>query len=169
MLQWHIAPSGDPRDSKTHRDKYRCFRVTRRGRSALQGKIQATFLSWVNTSACTGACPGHLYHTFWPDVCGCITISGTKGGVLICYRDTMGVPLAKKIRVLTTVSVGHVPITEGTTKPPTSNNLPQNARRPHHFGPTCTFQGHFILWVPGSKFAGAGSRRLFSLPIWGLT
>ena len=72
-----------------------------------------------NTSTCTGARPGRLYHTFWPDVCGCIIISGTKGGVLICHRDMMGVPLAMKIGVLTTTSVGHVPITGGTTEPPT--------------------------------------------------
>ena len=100
-----------------------------------------------------GLCPSRLYHTHWPDICSCITISGTKGGVLICHRNVMRVPLAMKTRVLTTISVGHVPITEGTTKPATSNNLPQNARRPHHFGPTCTFQGHFILWVPGSRFS----------------
>lgn len=56
-----------------------------------------------------------------------------------------------------------------TIELPSSNNLPQGASRPYHFGPTCTFQGHFILWVPGSRFSGAGSSRLFSLLIWGLT
>ena len=115
------------------------------------------------------ACPGRLYYTFWPDVCDCMTISGTHGGVLICHRDTMEVPLVMKNGVLTTMSVGHVPITGGTTEPSTSNNLPQGTSRPHHLGPTCTFQGHFILWIPRSKFPGAGSRRLFSLPTWGLT
>ena len=131
--------------------------------------MQAVFLSWVNTSTCIGAYSSCLYHTFWPDVCECITISGIKGGVLICHRGMMGVPLAMKIRVLTTVPVSHVPITGRTTEPPTSNNLPQGASRPHHLGPTCTFQGHFILWIPGSRFLGAGSRRLFSLPTRGLT
>ena len=92
-----------------------------------------------------------------------------RGGVLICHRDMMRVPLAVKTGVLTTMSVGHVPITGGTTEPSTSNNLPQGTSRPHHLGPTCTFQGHFILWVPGSRFSEAGSRRLFSLPTWGLT
>jgi len=139
------------------------------GRSALQGKIQTVFLSWVNTSACTQACLSHLYHTLWPDICGCITISGTKVGVLICHRDVIRVPLAIKTRVLTTMSLGHVPITKGTIKSLTSNSLPQSASRTHHFSPTCTLQSHSILWVPGSRFSGAGSRRLFSLPIWGLT
>ena len=106
-----------------------------------------------------GHAPAPLYHTFWPDVCSCITISGTKGGVLISHRDMMVVPLAVKIGVLTTISIGYAPITGGTIEPPTSYNLPQGASRPHHFGPTCTFQGHFILWVPRSKFSGAGSRR----------
>ena len=125
--------------------------------------------NWVNTSSCIGACSGHLYHTLRPDICSCTSISGTKGGVLICHRNVMGVPLAVKIRVLTTISVGHVLNTRGTTEPSTSNSLLQGASRPHHFGPTCTFQGHFILWVAGSKFSGTGNRRLFSLPIWGLT
>ena len=35
----------------------------------------------------------------------------------------MRVPLAMKTRVLTTMSVGHEPITGGSTEPPTSNNL----------------------------------------------
>ena len=148
---------------------YRCFRGPRRGRSALQDKIQAIFLSWVNTSACTGACPGHLYHTFWPDVCGCISISGTKGGRPDLPQGHDGVPLTMKIGVLTTISIGHVPISGGTTEPPNSSYLPQGSSRPHHLGSTCTFQGHFILWIPRSKFSGAGSRRLFSLPIWGPT
>jgi len=146
----------------------KCFRGTRRGRSALHGKIQAVFLPWVNTWACTGACPSRLYHILWPDICSCITMSGNKRGALICHRDMIRVPLAMKTRVLTTRSVGQVSIAKRTTEPPTSNNLPQGASRPHHFGSTCTFQGHLILWVPGSRFSGAGSRRLFSLPIWGL-
>jgi len=74
-----------------------------------------------------------------------------------------------KTGVLTTMSAGQVPITRGTTDPPTSNNLPQGASRPHHFGPTCTFQGQSVLGVPGSRFSGAGIRRLFLLPIWGLS
>ena len=98
-----------------------------------------------------------------------MTMSGTNGGVLICHRDMMGVPLVMKTGVLTTMSISHVPITRGATEPPTSNNLPQGASRPHHLGPTCTFQGHFILWVPGSRFSEAGSRRLFSLPTQGIT
>jgi len=109
------------------------------------------------------ACPSCLYHTFWPDVCGCITISSTKGGVLICHRNMMGLLLAIKIGVLTTISIGHVPITGETTKPAISNNIPQGACRPNHFGPTCTFQGHLILWVPVSKFSGAGSRIFHSI------
>jgi len=36
----------------------------------------------------------------------------------------------------------------------------------HQFGPTCTSQGHFPLWVPCSKFSGAESRRLFIVPTW---
>ena len=68
----------------------KCFRGTRRGRSALHGKIQAVYLPWVNTWACTGACPSRLYHILWPDICSCITMSGTKWGVLICHRDMMG-------------------------------------------------------------------------------
>ena len=114
--------------------------------------------------------------TSWPPVphflAGCLRLHNNirhQRSVLICHRDVMGVPLAVKIGVLATTSVGHVPITGGTTEPPISNHLPQGASRPHHLDPTCTFQGHFILWVPGSKFSGAGSRRLFSLPIWGLT
>jgi len=39
--------------------------------------------------------------------------------VLICHRDVMGVPLAVKIGVLATTSVGHVAITGGTAEPPT--------------------------------------------------
>ena len=127
------------------------------------------FLSWVNTSACTRACPSHLYLTLWPDIWGCMPVLGTKVVVWICNRDMIKVSLVMKTGVLTTISAGHVPITGGTTDPPTSNNLPQGASRPHHFGPIWTFQGHSILWVLDSGFSGAGSRRLFSLPIWGLT
>ena len=61
------------------------------------------------------------------------------GGVQICHKDVMRVPLAMKARVLTTVSVGHVLIIRGTTESPTSNNLPQGASTLHHLGPTCTF------------------------------
>ena len=95
-----------------------------------------------------------------------MTISGTNGGVLICHRDTIGVPLVIKTGVLTTMSIGHVPITGGTTEPPTSNNLPQGASKPHHIGPTCTFQAHFI---PFYSLPSAGSRRFFLLPTWSLT
>lgn len=147
-------------------DRY--FRGTRRGRSALHSKIQALFLSWVNTSACTGACPCCLYHTLWPDIWGCIAISGMKAEVLICHRDVIKVPLEMKTWVLTTMSAGHVPITVGMSDPPSSNNL-QGASRPHHLCPTYTFQGHSIFWVPGSRCSGVGSRRLFSLLIWALT
>ena len=83
--------------------------------------------------------------------------------------DMINVPLAMKTGVSTITSVGHTPITEGFTDPPTSNNLPQGARRPHHFGPACTFQGHFTLCLPGSRSSGAGSRRLFIVPTCGLS
>lgn len=45
----------------------------------------------------------------------------------------------------------------------------QGASRPHFLDPTCTCQGCFILCVPDSMFAGAGSRRLFIVPDWGFT
>lgn len=68
--------------------------------------------------------------------------------------------------MLTTISTGHEPINKRTTDLPTSSNLIQGANRPHHFGPTYTFQGQTILWIP--RFSGTGIRRLFSLPTWGL-
>jgi len=80
--------------------------------------------------------PGHLHHTLWSNVRGCITIPGTKGEVLICHRDMIKVPSAMKTGVLTMMSVGHIPITGGTTDPPDSSNVPQGASRPYHFGPT---------------------------------
>lgn len=129
------------------------------------------FLAWVNTSSCTGVWPRHLYHILWPDIWDCVCILSTKGGVQGCQRDMIKVPLGSlvmKTWVLTMMSAGHVPITGGTTNPQTSNNFPQGASRPHQFGPTCTFQGYSILQVPGSRFSGAGSRRLFSMPIWDL-
>lgn len=64
----------------------------------------------------------------------------------------ISVPTAMKNRVLTTVSVGYVPNTGGTTKTPTSNNLPQGESRPHHFGPTwrsttaVLFYGYWVLY-----------------------
>jgi len=67
------------------------------------------------------------------------------------------------------MSAGRVPFTRVTTDPPASNKNPQDASRPHHWGPTCTFHGHSILQALSSRFSGAGSRKLFSLPTWGLT
>lgn len=39
-----------------------------RGRSTLHSEIQAVFLPWVNTSACTEEYPSCLHHTLWPDI-----------------------------------------------------------------------------------------------------
>lgn len=105
--------------------------------------------------------PGLLYHTLWPDVDGCITISGTKGGGPVCHNDMINVPLATKTGVCTIISESHLPISCGMTVAPVSKSLSQGATRLYHLGPTCTSQGHFILCVPGSKSSGAGSRRLF--------
>ena len=69
----------------------------------------------------------HLYRgTSWPPVphllAGCLRLHNNirhQRSVLICHRDVMGVPLAVKIGVLATTSVGHVAITGGTAEPPT--------------------------------------------------
>ena len=62
-----------------------------------------------------------------------------EGRVLICHMDMINFHFAMKTGVSTATSAGHALITEGFTDPPSSNNLPQGARRPHHLDPACTF------------------------------
>lgn len=142
---------------------YRCFKDTRRSRSTLHSKTQAIFLSWKNTLACTGTCPGHLYHILWLGIWDCITVQGTKGGVLIFHK----VPLVMKTGELTTMSVGCEPFNKGNTDPSTSSNLPQGVNKPQRFGPTYTFQGQSILWV--LRFSGVGAEDYFHCQLGALS
>lgn len=64
--------------------------------------------------------------------------------------------------------MGQVASTWGVSEPPFSKNTPQGARRLHCFGPTCTSHGHSTMWFPGSRATGAGSSRLFMVPVCSL-
>lgn len=103
---------------------------------------------------CTGTCPSRPHYTLWLDIYDCITISDTKWGVLICHRGMIRVPIAMKNGALTTILVGHVPNTGGTTETPTSNNLPQGESRPHHFGLTWHSTLFYGYWVLDSQEQG---------------
>lgn len=110
--------------------------------------------------------PAHMYHPLCPNIRDCIAMLGTKGGVLICQRDMIKVPIVMKTRMLTQCLQTMYTLLGGLEIPQPPPVSLRVANRPHHFGPSCNLQGHSVLWVPGSKFSEAG-RRVFSLPIWG--
>lgn len=116
-LQWHFSPSSDPGDSETQSNTDVSELP---GEEGLPPRARYRLYSYAGSTLrlAVGACPSRLYHSLWPDICSCITISSTKGGVLIRHRGMMRVTLAMKTRVLATMSVGHVPITGGTTSLP---------------------------------------------------